>query len=300
MLDNLLFQKKVSQEKIDEVYQKYHQTVNMSASELETWAGNPCSKGASLDRSPIQRNLRLLRTKKEDWGATQVRAANRTISFVSRMRGMEQGKPVKVDGKVCPSKRDISLKNWGYNPSGQNKSSKSSKEYVEDNYDMFEPSKAVGDMVVQMVEDAVKYANEPRIDTTPNRDQMIGFLEIYSKARLGTMYMAVYKQYVADMVEEMEAQYNMDIGYTAEMQNIVINTVNDLMQDEYSNLILSLLRLKAENIMYTYDQYDDINLSLYDDEVGHARRLLIHLMKDATERTRSAIHESALRLVDIE
>jgi hypothetical protein len=87
--------------------------VNMSYSELEAWSKTECSKLASLDRSPINRNLRLLSTKKADWGANEVKNANRTISFVSRMKNMEQGQPVN---KTCPSKRDISLKNWAYNP----------------------------------------------------------------------------------------------------------------------------------------------------------------------------------------
>jgi hypothetical protein len=100
-------------EMVDEVYAKYHDTVNMSYSELEAWSKTECSKLASLDRSPVNRNLNLLSKKKADWGANEVKSANRTISFVSRMKNMEQGKPVN---KECPSKRDISLKNWAYNP----------------------------------------------------------------------------------------------------------------------------------------------------------------------------------------
>lgn len=115
---DLLFDLKVDLKKdlseiVDEVYAKYHDTVNMSYSELEAWSKTECSKLASLDRSPINRNLKLLSTKKADWGANEVKSANRTISFVSRMKNMEQGKPVN---KTCPSKRDISLKNWAYNP----------------------------------------------------------------------------------------------------------------------------------------------------------------------------------------
>jgi hypothetical protein len=98
---------------IDEVYTKYHNIVNMSYSELNAWSETDCSKLASLDRSPITRNLNLLSKKKSEWGANEVKSANRTISFVSRMKNMEQGEPVS---KTCPSKRDISLKNWAYNP----------------------------------------------------------------------------------------------------------------------------------------------------------------------------------------
>lgn len=101
------------EEIVDEVYSKYHNLVNMSYSELEAWSKTECSTKASLDRNPINRNLNLLSKKKEDWGAIEVKSANRTISFISRMRNMEQGEPVS---KNCPSKRDISLKNWAYNP----------------------------------------------------------------------------------------------------------------------------------------------------------------------------------------
>ena len=117
LLDNL-FDLKVElkadlQDTIDEVYSKYHDLVNMSYSQLKAWSETDCSKKASLDRGPINRNLNLLSKKKEDWGADEVKSANRTISFISRMKNMPQGEPVS---KECPSKRDISLKNWAYNP----------------------------------------------------------------------------------------------------------------------------------------------------------------------------------------
>lgn len=105
--------KKDLEEIVNEVYAKYHKTVNMSYSELKAWSETECSKKASLDRGPINRNLNLLSKKKSEWGADEVKSANRTISFVSRMKNMEQGEPVSKD---CPSKRDISLKNWAYNP----------------------------------------------------------------------------------------------------------------------------------------------------------------------------------------
>lgn len=98
---------------IDEVYTRYRQTVNMSATSLENWSNNDCSRRASLNRSPINRNLNLLRKKKSEWTAADARSANRTISFVERMRGMPKGEPA-VQG--CPSKRDISLRNWAFNP----------------------------------------------------------------------------------------------------------------------------------------------------------------------------------------
>ncbi len=53
-------------------------------------------------------------SEQEDWTTADAEDANRTISFVSRMKGAEQGKPAS---EGCPSKRDISLKNWAYDPS---------------------------------------------------------------------------------------------------------------------------------------------------------------------------------------
>lgn len=104
----------ISEEKIDEVYKKFHKLVNMSVSELKKWADNPCSKQASLSRAPINRVIKLLETPKEKWGSSQVKQANRVISFISRMSGVEGGKEIKLkDGTTCPSKKVISLRNWG-------------------------------------------------------------------------------------------------------------------------------------------------------------------------------------------
>lgn len=97
----------------DEWYERYHQAVNMSADQLAAWADDPCSKLASESRAPIRRNLHLLRTRKARWGDKEVRWAKRTVSFIARMRAVSPGKPAAPG---CPSKRDIALKNWGYDP----------------------------------------------------------------------------------------------------------------------------------------------------------------------------------------
>jgi hypothetical protein len=113
LVDDLeMSNKAVNSETLDEVFKKYYDTVNMSYSELENWSQNECSKLASLDRSPIRRNLRLLNKNKDQWTEKDIKDANRTISFVSRMRKMPNGKVIKD----CYSKRDISLKNWAFDP----------------------------------------------------------------------------------------------------------------------------------------------------------------------------------------
>jgi hypothetical protein len=104
------------QERIDNAYAAYHDTVNMSASELEAWADTPASKKASESRAPVRRNLKLLRKPKAEWTLTDAKQANRTVSFVSRMRGNERGRIVAEQGGREYSKRDISLKNWAFDP----------------------------------------------------------------------------------------------------------------------------------------------------------------------------------------
>lgn len=103
----------LNKQEIDDVYAKWSKLANMSVSELEAWQKNECSSKASLSDGPIKRALRLKKTAKASWGKTEVDMANRAISFISRMKGVEGGKPVS-DG--CPSKKVISLKNWGHNP----------------------------------------------------------------------------------------------------------------------------------------------------------------------------------------
>jgi len=117
-LDEYIFSEILEEEKltkaadgVDEVYKKFSSLVNMSASELEKWAESPCSREASLTRAPIKRVLNLLKKKKDEWDANDVKQANRVISFISRMSGVEDSDNVSED---CPySKKQISLRNWG-------------------------------------------------------------------------------------------------------------------------------------------------------------------------------------------
>ena len=92
----------------------------MGFRELEEWSRTECSKLASLDRGPINRNLELLSLKKSEWTEKHIRWANKTIGFIARMNNAEQGESVKdSEGRDCGSKRDISLKNWAFNPGKQ-------------------------------------------------------------------------------------------------------------------------------------------------------------------------------------
>ena len=111
---------KIEQAEIDATYTAWRDAVNMSASELKAWDADPCSRKASVDADAvIKRNMRLLETAKENWDASLVDDAKRTISFIARMKNMEQGDAVSEECDI--SKRDISLKNWAYDPAKVNK-----------------------------------------------------------------------------------------------------------------------------------------------------------------------------------
>jgi hypothetical protein len=108
--DALLDTQAPDPDELDQVYSDYQAITNMGAAELRRWKDNPCSSAAGVDKSPIDRNIELKSTKKDDWTEKHIRWANRTISFVSRMMGNKSGDPVSEE---CPdSKRNYSLKNW--------------------------------------------------------------------------------------------------------------------------------------------------------------------------------------------
>jgi len=95
-----------------EVYLKFKKSVNMSYNDFLIWSKTDCSKKASVDRKPIRRNLRLLSKPFNKWTLKDEIDANKTISFIARMRKVPKGR------KVCDkySKRDIALKNWAFDP----------------------------------------------------------------------------------------------------------------------------------------------------------------------------------------
>jgi SPP1 gp7 family putative phage head morphogenesis protein len=103
------------QDRIDEAYDKFQAAVNMSPSELEEWRDGDIAVKASLrPKTVINRVIRLLRKPKSEWTGADATAAMKVHSFVSRMKGNERGE--NVDAETDYSKRDISLKNWGFNP----------------------------------------------------------------------------------------------------------------------------------------------------------------------------------------
>ena len=106
-----------TQEEIEARYDDYMKSVNMTYSELKAWSETECSTLASLDSSPIERNLELLQTNKADWTEKHYEDAGKTIAFINRMRENQAGDILEdSNGNVCGSKRTISLLNWAYDP----------------------------------------------------------------------------------------------------------------------------------------------------------------------------------------
>jgi hypothetical protein len=106
-----------TQEEIEARYDDYMKAVNMTYSELKAWGETECSTLASLDRGPINRNLELLQTNKDQWTEKHYTNAGKTIAFINRMRENSAGDILEdSNGNVCGSKRTISLLNWAYDP----------------------------------------------------------------------------------------------------------------------------------------------------------------------------------------
>lgn len=181
------------QDRIDEVYSAWRAVVNMSASELEAWGKTECSRKASLNPSAvIKRNVALMRKKKAEWGSREVKAANRAISFISRMKGMPRGNPVGD----CPSKRDISLKNWGFDPGSSRNRRESNAGAVgcceEGTGETAALERAAGELYEHLWDDGagVALARHQGVDDYADKalyGQTLGWIEDYEKAQIAKL-----------------------------------------------------------------------------------------------------------------
>lgn len=107
-----------------DIYKEWHDLINMSQKALDGWAENPHRLEASLNRNEskgIQSGYdsfhRIKRRKEkpfEEWSNQDFENAKQEIGFNKRMLGGKPGDPVKDTGM---SKWEISLRNWGHDPS---------------------------------------------------------------------------------------------------------------------------------------------------------------------------------------
>ena len=110
-----------------EIYDKWKKLINMSQKALDDWAVNDHRLLASINRSEakdeggIQSGYdsfhRIKRRKQkpfDEWTAQDFDNASQENGFNSRMLGGKPGEPIGGSGM---SKWEISLKNWGHDPS---------------------------------------------------------------------------------------------------------------------------------------------------------------------------------------
>jgi hypothetical protein len=113
-----------------EIYDKWHDLINMSQKELEDWGEDPDHLEASLNRQEAKDNGKIqsgydsfhrIKRRKDkplkDWSNEDFDNASQENGFNSRMLG---GKPGDVVGSTGMSKWEISLRNWGHDPSKPN------------------------------------------------------------------------------------------------------------------------------------------------------------------------------------
>ena len=116
-----------SDEEKKEIYDKWKKLINMSQKALDSWAENDHRLLASINRSEakseggIQSGYdsfhRIKRRKQkpfDEWTAQDFDNASQENGFNSRMLGGKPGDPI---GGSNMSKWEISLKNWGHDPS---------------------------------------------------------------------------------------------------------------------------------------------------------------------------------------
>jgi hypothetical protein len=116
-----------SEEQNKEIFDKWHSLINMDQRSLTSWAKNDDRLLASINRSEAKEEggiqsgydsfHRIKRRKKkpfEGWTSDDFDNASQENGFNSRMLGGKPGQPVGGSGM---SKWEISLRNWGHDPS---------------------------------------------------------------------------------------------------------------------------------------------------------------------------------------
>jgi hypothetical protein len=110
-----------------EIFRKWNELINMNQKSLDSWAKDEDRLLASINRSEAKQEggiqsgydsfhrIKRRKGKKfEDWTSQDFDNASQEIGFNSRMIGGKPGDTVEESGM---SKWEISLKNWGHDPS---------------------------------------------------------------------------------------------------------------------------------------------------------------------------------------
>lgn len=145
--------KERSDEEKKEIYDKWKSLINMSKKELEEWGENPDRLEASLNRQEAKEEGKIqsgydsfhrIKRRKDkpfdEWTAQDFDNASQENGFNGRMLGGNPGQPVGSTGR---SKWEISLRNWGHDPSKPNSPSYAKwKKWKKDNEEEIKKSKA--------------------------------------------------------------------------------------------------------------------------------------------------------------
>lgn len=244
---------------LDEVFKKYNDTVNMSYSELKKWSETDCSKKASIDRSPIVRNLHLLSTPKNAWGKKEIEWANKTISFVSRMKNAEQGKDASKD--CDDSKRDISLKNWAYDP-GKKKMAEESKLKPYGDVDYADPGYQEDGVyrypldTEKHVKAAWSYINMPKNQKFYSKEQLDKIMDKIKKSAKR------FDIEISENIQKMSELAPLEKGKFIEQKHYdtylsVVNYVNE--HGELPSEEFLYEAIARDNLKYNDDYYDNIS-----------------------------------------
>lgn len=97
--------------------------VNMTPSDMDEWGESPFAgqnrkegDEAASAREALADVKRLKEKRMEEWTEADYDDAVEALAFIDRMREVEQGEPLTIEGREGPSARDASLKDWGHDP----------------------------------------------------------------------------------------------------------------------------------------------------------------------------------------
>lgn len=151
-----------------QIYQKWSNLVNMSASEVEDFYDSEEGKVAGLSQEEAKEKgigsgrqsarwiIRMKRTPKERWTPTMWEWAKRQISFISRMSGV-QGELYNDKGEK--TRKHLSLLIWGHNPNKKNSGGQVYESNQTTNMYTFRISENIPSEIKNSVTDIVKAIN---------------------------------------------------------------------------------------------------------------------------------------------
>jgi len=106
---------------VGEVWDDFHDAVNMTAGELEKWlatgestdVGQKDGGGESTGHASGRRIVAILRSRKDELGDDDAAHMNKVVGYVRRHLAQ---RPDKSEDELAHTRWTASLKNWGHDP----------------------------------------------------------------------------------------------------------------------------------------------------------------------------------------